>query len=74
MNRIKQLVVSLGGTSAVAQKIGVKPQTVSSWIKREKVPFDNWESLVEIGATWDQLRCIHKKKQGEKSAECVAVA
>jgi hypothetical protein len=52
----------------------VKPQTVSSWIKREKVPFDNWESLVEIGATWDQLRCIHKKKQGEKSAECVAVA
>lgn len=73
MSRIKKLINDLGGTCSVAERAGVKPQTVSSWISRDRIPYDNWEALIEIGATFEELRDLHRKNDSSELVENAAV-
>ena len=61
MNRIRDFVNAHGGTGQLARKLEVSPSVVSTWIKREAIPFKNWNSLVEVGASWEELLELHKE-------------
>lgn len=59
------LIDSLGGTSVVAEALGVKLPRVSNWRTRG-VPADRWPALIRLagkrrvaGVTFDKLEKMH---------------
>ena len=45
---LKQLITDLGGPSAVARAIGVRPQAVSLWIIAGKAPLERVPDLLSL--------------------------
>lgn len=69
MRTIDELIDGLGGTNSVASRLGVEPNTVSSWKRRRSVPSGYWASLVRIGAdlgradvTFEALASLHERR------------
>jgi len=75
MSRIKNLIQSHGGTTAVARGCKIKAQTVSNWIMRESIPIRHWNQLLEMGFSREDLVDAHLKSDNKKAvAKAVAVA
>lgn len=74
MNKIRSFVQSRGGTATVARELGKSQSTVSTWIKREAIPFGNWKDFVEVGVSWEELLELHKRSNQMSGQEAHAVA
>lgn len=54
MDDVGQVIDAIGGTGAVAELLGVRPSTVSSWKARSSIPAEYW---VRIVAEADRRGC-----------------
>lgn len=59
---VEAIIDELGGTQAVADKLGKEPSLVSNWRARGRIPSDWWPFLIEFakekritGVTFDRL-------------------
>lgn len=50
MQKISQLISLLGGTSAVAKKVNVKPSAISNWKKSNKIPNNKHDAIFELSS------------------------
>ena len=48
MQTIGDLIDELGGTVAVATRLAIPPQTVSSWRSANKIPNWRWPGIIEM--------------------------
>ena len=55
MSRISKLITKLGGPTEVARRLGKTTSVVGSWVKRGRIPINNWAKLIEIGASKEEL-------------------
>lgn len=44
----KELVLKLGGPTKVSQKIRIRPQAVSLWVAKNRVPLDRVPSILRL--------------------------
>lgn len=61
MNPSRQFIdQKLGGTDAVATRLGRKPSAVRMWAHRRAIPRSVWPELIEAyeGLTLDDLRAV----------------
>ena len=50
MQKISQLISLLGGTSAVAKKVNVRPSAISNWKKSNKIPSNKHDAIIELSS------------------------
>ncbi|MDC0226910.1 bifunctional phosphopantothenoylcysteine decarboxylase/phosphopantothenate--cysteine ligase CoaBC [Alphaproteobacteria bacterium] len=50
MQKISQLISLLGGTSAVAKKVNVKPSAISNWKKSNKIPSSKHDAIFKLSS------------------------
>ena len=68
MSRLKQIIGKHGGTGKVASRIGKAPSAVSSWIKRGHIPVTNWQALIDIGFSREELLDAHLESSESENA------
>jgi hypothetical protein len=79
METIAELFDAMGGPSAVARVLDVRPSTASEMKRRRSIPPEYWLALVAEaarngvkGVTTDALARIHARERGRLPAETVA--
>lgn len=45
---VAEIIDDLGGTTAVAEAVGVAAPVVSNWRARDRIPADRWAALVDL--------------------------
>ena len=48
MKDISNLISLLGGTGAIARKLGVNPSAISNWKKQNKIPKKKYEAVSKL--------------------------
>ncbi len=68
------LIDALGGTSAVADGLGLKAPVVSNWKARGKIPAEMWSEIAQIaterglnGMTLEALATMHARRAADKN-------
>jgi hypothetical protein len=46
MKTTREIVDALGGTSATARAVGISPQGVSNWLRRQSIPLEYCTILI----------------------------
>jgi hypothetical protein len=66
MKNIREIVMAIGGSAAVAKFLKRPQPTICSWMARDRVPFKYWKALVDLahrrkvkGITIDMLWDMH---------------
>lgn len=59
-----QIVAAAGAVEQVAEDRGVHPNTVRSWVLRDKIPDEHWAAFAASGlATLDELATYAASKR-----------
>jgi transcriptional regulator with XRE-family HTH domain len=53
----RQIIERLGGTRALARRLGISPGTVNYWKKQKRVPAKHQADLIAAGADLDPPIC-----------------
>lgn len=68
MSDVRDLIVDLGGPSALANVLRVEANAVRQWKSRNTIPPVYWPTVIELaaqkkrpGVTWDWLRNARKR-------------
>lgn len=69
MSDVRDLIVDLGGPSALANVLQVEPNAVRQWKSRNTIPPVYWPNVIELaerkkrpGVTFDWLRAAREKE------------
>lgn len=75
MSDVRDLIVDLGGPSALAEILRVEANAVRQWKSRNTIPPVHWSDLIELaeqkkrpGVTWDWLRAARNKEARKRRA------
>ena len=84
MKTVDDIIMKLGGNSAVARILGVGPSTISEMKRRDSIPVEHWPAFIKaaqaIGKdlTFERMVSIAKaakrRKQAARRAEDVEAA
>jgi hypothetical protein len=66
---VAEIIDDLGGTTAVAEAVGVAAPVVSNWRARDRIPADRWAALVELAKDKGKGKAISFEKLAALAAE-----
>lgn len=47
----RDIIETLGGRDAVAEATGADPNTVLYWMRRQRIPVERWDALLQVAGT-----------------------
>jgi hypothetical protein len=73
MANVREFIRQRGGTVSVANKLEIAASSVSTWIKRERIPLGQWSKFVDKGvATWGELSDLHQSASNTLESRAIA--